>query len=60
MATYRKTNGWIRLYSCPPHLLASDSLKDAAAVFIDKLSVKNGSYPPDSYPNPCEYAPRVA
>ncbi|KAG6917848.1 hypothetical protein DXG01_000753 [Tephrocybe rancida] len=31
---------------------ASDSLKDAARAWIDKLSVKNGAYPPDSYPNP--------
>ena len=34
--------------------LASDELKDAARAWIDKLSVKNGSYPPDSYPNPGE------
>lgn len=32
--------------------LASDDLKDAARAWIDKLSVKNGTYPPDSYPNP--------
>ncbi|KXN91753.1 ATP-dependent DNA helicase II subunit 1 [Leucoagaricus sp. SymC.cos] len=31
---------------------ASDGLKDAARAWIDKLSVKNGTYPPDSYPNP--------
>ncbi|KAM5544081.1 hypothetical protein V8D89_002267 [Ganoderma adspersum] len=31
---------------------ASDELKDAARAWIDKLNVKNGSYPPDSYPNP--------
>ncbi|KAK7691202.1 hypothetical protein QCA50_006305 [Cerrena zonata] len=31
---------------------ASDTLKDAALKWIGKLSVKNGSYPPDSYPNP--------
>ncbi|TFK34525.1 SPOC like C-terminal domain-containing protein [Crucibulum laeve] len=31
---------------------ASDDLKDAARAWIDKLSVKNGTYPPDSYPNP--------
>ncbi|GLB44737.1 putative ku DNA-binding complex Ku70 subunit [Lyophyllum shimeji] len=31
---------------------ASDELKDAARAWIDKLSVKNGAYPPDSYPNP--------
>lgn len=27
-------------------------MKDAAFAWIDKLSVKNGTYPPDSYPNP--------
>ncbi|KAK2467237.1 hypothetical protein APHAL10511_000786 [Amanita phalloides] len=31
---------------------ASDKLTIAARAWIDKLSVKNGSYPPDSYPNP--------
>jgi len=31
---------------------ASDNVKDAARAWIDKLSVKNGAYPPDSYPNP--------
>ncbi|KAI9001483.1 ku70-like protein [Trametes punicea] len=31
---------------------ASDELKEAAAKWINKLKVKNGSYPPDSYPNP--------
>jgi len=31
---------------------ASDEIKDAARAWIDKLSVKNGTYPPDSYPNP--------
>ncbi|KAF8224427.1 Ku DNA-binding complex, Ku70 subunit [Tricholoma matsutake] len=31
---------------------ASDDVKDAARAWIDKLSVKNGAYPPDSYPNP--------
>lgn len=35
-----------------PRTLASDELKDAARAWIDKLSVKNGAYPPDSYPNP--------
>lgn len=35
-------------------LVASDDLKDAARAWIDKLSVKNGAYPPDSYPNPGE------
>ncbi|KAJ6521110.1 SPOC like C-terminal domain-containing protein [Mycena capillaripes] len=33
-------------------LLASDEVKNAARAWIDKLSVKNGAYPPDSYPNP--------
>jgi hypothetical protein len=27
-------------------------MRDAAFAWIDKLSVKNGTYPPDSYPNP--------
>ncbi|KAJ7462125.1 SPOC like C-terminal domain-containing protein [Mycena latifolia] len=31
---------------------ASEAVKDAARAWIDKLSVKNGAYPPDSYPNP--------
>lgn len=31
---------------------ASEDLKDAARKWIDKLTVKNGTYPPDSYPNP--------
>ncbi|KAK7062206.1 hypothetical protein R3P38DRAFT_3303206 [Favolaschia claudopus] len=31
---------------------ASDEVKNAARAWIDKLSVKNGAYPPDSYPNP--------
>ncbi|KAF8638964.1 hypothetical protein AX17_001825 [Amanita inopinata Kibby_2008] len=31
---------------------ASDQLKIAARAWIDKLSVKSGAYPPDSYPNP--------
>lgn len=31
---------------------ASDEIKDAARAWIDKLCVKNGAYPPDSYPNP--------
>lgn len=34
------------------HSIASDDIKDAARAWIDKLSVKNGAYPPDSYPNP--------
>jgi hypothetical protein len=32
--------------------LATEELKDAARAIIDKLSIKNGAYPPDSYPNP--------
>ncbi|KAF8149083.1 SPOC like C-terminal domain-containing protein [Crassisporium funariophilum] len=31
---------------------ASEEMKNSARAWIDKLSVKNGSYPPDSYPNP--------
>ncbi|KAI0667937.1 ku70-like protein [Trametes maxima] len=31
---------------------ASNELKKAAQQWITKLKVKNGSYPPDSYPNP--------
>ncbi|KAG1735345.1 SPOC like C-terminal domain-containing protein [Suillus paluster] len=31
---------------------ASDEVKDSARAWIDKLCVKNGAYPPDSYPNP--------
>ncbi|KAF7302176.1 SAP domain-containing protein [Mycena indigotica] len=31
---------------------ASEDVKDAALAWINKLSVKNGAYPPDSYPNP--------
>ncbi|KAI0711857.1 ku70-like protein, partial [Cerioporus squamosus] len=31
---------------------AKDELKEAARKIVDKLLVKNGSYPPDSYPNP--------
>ncbi|KAH0833364.1 SPOC like C-terminal domain-containing protein [Lanmaoa asiatica] len=32
--------------------LATEEAKDAARAWIDKLCVKNGAYPPDSYPNP--------
>lgn len=39
-------------FECFSRSLASDQLKDAARAWIDKLSVKNGTYPPDSYPNP--------
>ncbi|KAI0636286.1 ku70-like protein [Trametes polyzona] len=31
---------------------ASEELVAAARAWVDKLKVKNGSYPPDSYPNP--------
>jgi hypothetical protein len=31
---------------------ASEDLKASARGWIDKLVVKNGAYPPDSYPNP--------
>jgi ATP-dependent DNA helicase 2 subunit 1 len=34
---------------------ASDEIKDAARAWIDKLCVKTGAYPPDSYPNPGKY-----
>ncbi|TCD61340.1 ATP-dependent DNA helicase II subunit 1, partial [Steccherinum ochraceum] len=33
-------------------LRASDNLRTLAMAWINKLTVKNGSYPPDSYPNP--------
>ncbi|KAH9948578.1 ku70-like protein [Amylocystis lapponica] len=42
----------IRAAPVEESLRASDELKDAARKWLDKLSVKNGSYPPDSYPNP--------
>ncbi|KAG5352384.1 hypothetical protein C0989_002575 [Termitomyces sp. Mn162] len=42
----------IRAATVTKAVRASDSLKDAARAWIDKLSVKNGAYPPDSYPNP--------
>lgn len=32
--------------------VASEEVVDAARQWIEKLSVKNGTYPPDSYPNP--------
>ncbi|KDQ58968.1 hypothetical protein JAAARDRAFT_33696 [Jaapia argillacea MUCL 33604] len=31
---------------------AGEEVKEAARAWIKKLSVKNGAYPPDSYPNP--------
>lgn len=37
-------------------VLATEAAKGAARAWIDKLCVKNGAYPPDSYPNPCVYA----
>ncbi len=49
--SFRQINGRLSLGR---RLAASDELKDAARMWIDKLSVKNGSYPPDSYPNPGE------
>ncbi|KAG6888008.1 hypothetical protein C0992_009921 [Termitomyces sp. T32_za158] len=42
----------IRAATVTNAMRASDPLKDAARAWIDKLSVKNGAYPPDSYPNP--------
>src|SRR6266511_3292821 len=36
----------------PLLIQASDEIKDLAQIWIAKLSVKNGTYPPDSYPNP--------
>ncbi|KAI1792117.1 ku70-like protein [Ganoderma leucocontextum] len=42
----------IRAASVEKAFRASDEVKDAARKWIDKLNVKNGSYPPDSYPNP--------
>ncbi|KAF9219431.1 Ku DNA-binding complex, Ku70 subunit [Gyrodon lividus] len=33
-------------------LRASEEVKNAARAWIDKLCIKNGTYPPDSYPNP--------
>lgn len=34
--------------------IASDELKDAARKWVDKLTVKNGAYAPDAFPNPGE------
>ncbi|KAJ2934104.1 hypothetical protein H1R20_g2970, partial [Candolleomyces eurysporus] len=31
---------------------ASDSVVEAAKLLVNKLTIKNGTYPPDSYPNP--------
>ncbi|KAJ7598810.1 SPOC like C-terminal domain-containing protein [Mycena floridula] len=33
-------------------LRANDDLKDLARAWLDKLCIKNGTYQPDSYPNP--------
>ena len=33
-------------------LAASKELVDGARAFISKLALRNGTYPPDSYPNP--------
>ena len=44
----------------PPARAASDELADAAAEWIQKLMVKNGAYPPDSYPNPGKLPTSVA
>ncbi|KIJ11497.1 hypothetical protein PAXINDRAFT_171745 [Paxillus involutus ATCC 200175] len=33
-------------------LRASEEVKTAARAWVDRLCVKNGAYPPDSYPNP--------
>jgi hypothetical protein len=46
---------WISLPHVPL-VLATEEAKDSARAWIDKLCVKNGSYPPDSYPNPGVYA----
>ena len=46
---------WISLAHVPL-VLATEEAKDSARAWIDKLCVKNGSYPPDSYPNPGVYA----
>ncbi|KAG6816666.1 hypothetical protein H0H87_004026 [Tephrocybe sp. NHM501043] len=42
----------IRAATVQKAVRAPDTLKHAARAWIDKLSVKNGAYPPDSYPNP--------
>ena len=34
--------------------IASDELKDEARKFVDKLTLKNGTYTPDAHPNPGE------
>ncbi|KIM39192.1 hypothetical protein M413DRAFT_447154 [Hebeloma cylindrosporum] len=42
----------IRMAPIDEAFRASDELKASARAWIDKLVVKNGAYPPDSYPNP--------
>jgi len=43
-------------YSLMVRYPAPDDIKNAARAWIDKLCVKNGAYPPDSYPNPGMYS----
>ena len=38
-------------------LTAGKELIDAAKSLISKLALRNGAYPPDSYPNPGKYLP---
>ena len=40
-------------------LTAGKELIDAAKSLISKLALRNGTYPPDSYPNPGEYSPAL-
>lgn len=42
----------IRAAPIEEQLRVSEMAKEAAKPWIDKLSLKNGTYPPDSYPNP--------
>ena len=41
-------------------LIAGKELVDAARAFISKLALRNGTYPPDSYPNPGRFLPAFA
>lgn len=41
-------------------LTAGKELVDAARAFISKLALRNGTYPPDSYPNPGRFLPAIA
>ena len=41
-------------------LAAGKELVDAARAFISKLALRNGTYPPDSYPNPGRFHPAIA